>query len=63
MRHKRQEETTTTPHIDLPNSNEHINDTSRPPHFGEDNALIILEPFVFLNQVNEHVVLEGVILR
>ncbi|KAI6176121.1 hypothetical protein M3Y97_00764200 [Aphelenchoides bicaudatus] len=61
LRHKRQEEPSTTTHEPPPNPDGH-NDTNRPPHLGEDDFVLVFEPYVFLNQINEHVLLDGLIL-
>jgi hypothetical protein len=35
---------------------------NRPPHFAENYHALALEPFVFVNQLNENIILEGLIL-
>jgi hypothetical protein len=59
-RRKRQATTPAAP-ILPPNSGEPP-DPNRPPHLGEDDTIIFFEPYVFLNQINEHVLLDGLIM-
>lgn len=59
-RQKRQEPSTLAPPPDTHSNHE---DPNRPPDVGHTQSVAILEPYVFLNFMDEFVVLDGLVLR